>query len=279
MQAESRKCQCSCGGRIEFTEDAAGAIIPCPHCGKEIRLPAPKIEVGTYVLHRPEKFPRLRFKRQEKPAPAKITPYFPEFTDDTARRIPVLSSQGDGTYYVDLCDYTCTCPDFRKRRHTTPPRSIVRACKHICRALVESQWLEFLNPLTRCIVEAYSRIGFGVEQGWFCCSDGGSPYYLTQPHEDGWVNVYAPVASKRGNSSVLYAKHGFNVFERRWSYGKPPSDATAIENNIFEKLKKSQNQGSQVSVWRAVGITLAVLVIIVSVVLWLEEHVFTQGGR
>ncbi|MFZ2643536.1 MAG: hypothetical protein WA117_21270 [Verrucomicrobiia bacterium] len=46
MKTQSRKCRCICGGLIEFAEDAAGTIIACPHCEKEIRLPALKVEAS-----------------------------------------------------------------------------------------------------------------------------------------------------------------------------------------------------------------------------------------
>jgi hypothetical protein len=50
----------------------------------------------------------------------------------------VASSSGEGSYQVDLKAYTCTCPDFAKRRSVFSAGDARRACKHICTAMVRN---------------------------------------------------------------------------------------------------------------------------------------------
>jgi len=237
-----RKAACSeCGGHIEYPEEMGGTEIHCPHCATKLCLPA----LVSTVRQTPAVKPSPKLLPQPTLVPTEILPYFPALTDDAARRIPVVSSQGDATYYLDLCDYTCTCPDFQKRRSDQPPLGVLRACKHICRTLAESPRLASLNPLMRCIVEDCAQHGHGTDSGFFDSNEkDGFAFYVTRPSEKGWLNVYAPAKSQGGEKSVVFARYGFNVFDRRWSYGEAPRNATLIKNFIFEKFATSRGQTS-----------------------------------
>jgi len=43
------KCSCQhCRNHIEFEAEHTGAVVPCPHCGKETTLGPPKLQVNQY---------------------------------------------------------------------------------------------------------------------------------------------------------------------------------------------------------------------------------------
>jgi hypothetical protein len=127
-------------------------------------------------------------------------------------------------YRVDLAGPSCECPDFNPQRSKLPPGNLSRCCKHILEAFSkvrpEIGWPGWLDAF----------IEFGVrpnpEQKWQVARMLDEHALLSSANK-GWVNLYTH--DSNGN-----AKFGYNISERRWSYGKEPKYASSIAKHILQ---------------------------------------------
>jgi hypothetical protein len=139
----------------------------------------------------------------------------------------VMSQSERGVAYdVDLTGPSCSCPDWRTWRSALPPGDPTRCCKHtfdaFSRVRPEGGWPGWLDAF--------------LEQGWRADPQtrwrvlevsGRQVLASTAPRD--WANVFAP-------GPVRYQRFGFNVVERRWSYGVEPDGAAMIANSILAGL-------------------------------------------
>jgi hypothetical protein len=137
---------------------------------------------------------------------------------------PVTShSEGGVIYDVDLTGPSCNCPDWARNRSALPRGDLTRCCKHtfdaFSRVRPDSGWPGWL--------EAFFEEGWPPhpETRWKVLDISGRQVLAsTAPAQ--WANVFAPGAAG-------YQRFGFNIIERRWSYGAEPGGATQIAHAIL----------------------------------------------
>jgi hypothetical protein len=142
--------------------------------------------------------------------------------------LPISSFNEPGMVYeVNLAGPSCSCPDFKHGRHLLPVGHISRCCKHIMQAFSEARpsngWPSWLDSF----VEA----GFNPPQNqeWNIFHSKNGNYLVSSVIRD-WGNVYARISGDN-------EKYGYNVVEKRWSYGNEPENAVALAKAI-RKLSK-----------------------------------------
>jgi hypothetical protein len=152
--------------------------------------------------------------------------------------IPVtlhVNSRTDRTlqYTVDLAGPSCTCPDWWSNRSRLPPSDLTRACKHVFDAFGQVRprdgwpgWMEsFLehgwrpHPQTRWLVSYVN-----------------GQHVLISNAPDRWANVFSPVGGS-------YRRFGYNVAEKRWSYGTEPPAAGVIARTISRGFQGDEKRG------------------------------------
>jgi predicted RNA-binding Zn-ribbon protein involved in translation (DUF1610 family) len=215
MQAAEVICR-SCFETIAPSAENPSLI--CPKCGTENRT-ASRFDLASPPIS-------AQIRRSDG-----IDGNLPVFTEACYKSIPVSSSDGTAEYYVDLTSYTCTCPDFVERRSEQPMRSATRACKHICRVLLRETCKSRLNPLLLSMVENSVSFGTGIHPGWLILDDNDNVVFVSFPARD-WCNIFAPVRTKR----LIYERYGYNIAERRWSYGEAPIGARSLRQYLHGQL-------------------------------------------
>lgn len=141
--------------------------------------------------------------------------------------IPVtlrIKSHSDKSVIVDLSGPSCACPDWRGARHQLPRGSLSRCCKHVLDAFGQVRpadgWPGWLG--------AFFEYGWKPHPAkrWFVLPDG--PHFiLASVGGNDWSDVFAMDGDQ-------YHRFGFNVVERRWSYGRSPSTSGDIERAILK---------------------------------------------
>ena len=121
-------------------------------------------------------------------------------------------------YQVDLSEPSCTCPDWLGGRRNISVGSLTRCCKHILTAFIQIEpdcgWPGWLG--------AFFNSGWPPHphQSWSVLSLGRSYALISSPAK-GWANAFV-----KGNEG--YDRFGYNIEERRWSYGIAPPGCRAI---------------------------------------------------
>jgi hypothetical protein len=142
--------------------------------------------------------------------------------------IPVtlrVKSHSDKTviYDVDLAGPSCNCADWRGARSQLPKGSLTRCCKHIFDAFGRLEptggWPGWLGAF--------------LEQGWkphpgkrWLILRLGSDLDLSSVGGNDWSDIFAVVGGG-------YQRFGYNIAERRWSYGREPPRSNEIEKAIL----------------------------------------------
>ena len=146
--------------------------------------------------------------------------------------LSVESSSHPGTHYeVNLNALTCTCPNFVRLRQEVPPTSFGRMCKHLAaryRLLVPE------GASTELILAILGAGHMKVDHRIARLASGGTVVLGFDPDRE-WCDVFARRrrAGERGGSYTgLFARYGFNLLERRWSYGDGPDGAREIRRLI-----------------------------------------------
>ena len=150
-------------------------------------------------------------------------------------------------YTVSLIDFDCNCPDFYKNRSCFERNDIRRLCKHLIKALEEAELIfEFPGHIGLLLESAANRNkGIIIFNDYFEAETINGPILVTKA-SNGWYNIIAPVVSKGKNRSIFYDEFGYNLEEKRWSYGKHPPGATEIKKTIrrIENETTAQNTKS-----------------------------------
>ena len=139
------------------------------------------------------------------------------------KRISVPSETQEGiSYIISPPSVTCSCPDFQKERARAPQDSPCRACKHLMHYYVQhpDDIPSSLTPFADIFVHfdaKDARIPY-AEPGIWSGVIGEVGTLITSWKESlPWVNIY--VGDK---------KYGYNIEEKRWSYGEQPCNADEI---------------------------------------------------
>lgn len=140
--------------------------------------------------------------------------------------IPVslkIRSQSDASvlYDVDLSGPSCSCPDWTIYRARLPKGSPSRCCKHVINAF------EQLRPSRGWPGWLAGFFAFGwrthPDRRWFLLGDS-----LLSAGND-WCEVFAKEDGE-------WARFGYSVPERRWSYGSGPEAAQRYEHALLKEI-------------------------------------------
>jgi len=147
----------------------------------------------------------------------------------------VGSASSERSYEVNLYDFSCTCPDFRKRRLYFERGDIRRICKHQFALMEEQDQIDQLEELSVAIL----RFGANRKTLRRFENKNGVAFALSTEPLGEWVDVATRkkrVGEKGGAYSGEYDVYGYNPSEKRWSYGEVPAGAIAIKSAIRYEL-------------------------------------------
>lgn len=129
---------------------------------------------------------------------------------------------------VDLCNHTCSCPDWFSHHKHLSSDSVGRLCVHIVNAYCEVQedsntmavnWDLNLTHLI-FILSEFKLAADAVENWQFIEWDGGDAYVGWGKSD--WATAFVNDGDNR------YERYGFNLEEDRWSYGAFPESAELV---------------------------------------------------
>jgi hypothetical protein len=139
-------------------------------------------------------------------------------------QIGIRSFSSQDVYSVDLDGQRCTCTDWLRRRQDSPIGNPGRFCKHMISAWVQA--MRGRTPVTDAeslIAQACWNSSRGTNPGgrWISVHVGRKVTVATNSGTP-WCDVYA----RSGSAAERY---GYNLVDRRWSYGASPTGARAIK--------------------------------------------------
>jgi hypothetical protein len=141
-------------------------------------------------------------------------------------------------YKISLAEQTCTCEDF-DRRKASPKNHFSRWCKHLISALGKDGAFQKADEWQQALVaEGYG----GPALAYTIKLNGAGPVLLTIYRGRDWLNIYAR-KQKRGeriaNASGPITKYGWNVHQKRWSYGNGPPGSGELKKllKVIESVK------------------------------------------
>lgn len=133
-------------------------------------------------------------------------------------------------YILDLHLMTCTCLDWEKTRSSQKMGAYDRACKHLKRALADSNTIinTFWRPL---LLDKYKPQNIWIDES--------IPLLITYTKGKDWINCFAQ------NDTNEFEKFGYSIEEKRWSYEKEPARYEKIEeiiqNNFSNKIDPNED--------------------------------------
>jgi hypothetical protein len=131
-------------------------------------------------------------------------------------------SQKGIKYQVDLSEPRCSCPDWVGARQHIPVGHLTRCCKHVLDAYgqvePEEGWPGWLGAFFNFAWPPHPN------QSWLIVEVGNS-FALVSTAAKGWANAFVEVDGG-------YDRFGYNVEERRWSYGMAPPGSRNIARMI-----------------------------------------------
>lgn len=157
----------------------------------------------------------------------------PSLSEEFNEYVKVDSETEDTSYYVNMFEYSCTCPDFTKRRYFFERGDIRRICKHQLWVLEDRKLLGQFDELSRAVIELKAN----KKVLHLCKTGAGAIFSLSSDNE--WINVVARKRNSGDSCGVYtgdYARFGFSKIDGRWSYGDAPPGATAIKKAIRDKF-------------------------------------------
>jgi hypothetical protein len=156
----------------------------------------------------------------------------PDFSSEDQTRFTVPSMTERGLAYdVDLSNYSCTCPDWKKLRAVYAVRDFRRACKHII-ALLLYRRAENLGDLLFAFL-ADLPAGVPTDCSWVMAQFDSYDVLFVLKGTSPWLDVVT--AAPQPITPRPYQRFGFNLVEKRWAYGHRPRNA-AIIRKIMKDL-------------------------------------------
>lgn len=129
----------------------------------------------------------------------------------------VSSTNRKKKYRVDLGRQECECRDFADVRAEFDYGDPRRFCKHMVKAMVAQE--RELPPVLDKLLRDAEAAGKGMFLEEVRMTDLGSSGVLVAKSPGGeWFSVLT-------NSGDGMTRYGYNVLEKRWSYGRPPPNA------------------------------------------------------
>ena len=123
-------------------------------------------------------------------------------------------------YEVDLAEQTCTCRDFTKKKSDMPKNDIRRFCEHLMSEFNQRDLFERTEHRTLMV----GKLGYhAATSRAYALQHLELPLmYILLEEENPWVNVYCRIKNKGEtihNASGGFSRFGYNILEKRWSYG------------------------------------------------------------
>lgn len=137
--------------------------------------------------------------------------------------------EGDLVYKMDYSRYSCTCSDWITNRSSYPETDVRRLCKHLTRKLPGKLKDDFFR-LSRILTEAYTVDGVPIWLKIGCYKIDEKYVILVRNSDRPWIDVITIPRYERKTNP--YSMFGFNVEEKRWSYGEGPKNARVLRELI-----------------------------------------------
>lgn len=165
-----------------------------------------------------------------------ISSFIIKFSGSMLETTVKSSSNESVKYAVDMCAQTCTCPDFVETRSEFEIGNPKRFCKHMVRAVVKSSSLRELPPVFQMVFKNAYEMGKGLTRDALYLTEiDGSQVLISHPENSEWINVFCRNRIPKKDGTYNFKRFGFNLAERRWSYGYGPPGAKILRQ-IFQKL-------------------------------------------
>ena len=123
-------------------------------------------------------------------------------------------------YDIDLAEQSCTCRNFKKKK-AFAKNDIRRFCDHLMNEFGKRDLFEYTHHRTLMVGELGAR---GATQSAYALKHFDLPLmYILVEKENPWLNVYCrtkQTGENIYNASGYYDRHGYNIIEKRWSYGE-----------------------------------------------------------
>lgn len=156
----------------------------CPHCTRSISFSLSKVRINTASW-------------------------------PTAVVVKSSSTKG-AQYLVDLSRQTCECMDFSGTRSRYAFGDSRRFCKHMVKAMLKQK--REMPPILRRMFDDAERAGKGLFlEEIRMTADDESGILVAKSQAGEWFSVIA-------ESNGQLVRHGYNIAEKRWSYGRPPEN-------------------------------------------------------
>jgi hypothetical protein len=167
-----------------------------------------------------------RNKTQAQPIDVNITVKSPVSTEIEIKSLKKwykpreVEGSAQEPYLVDMNELTCTCPDFINVRSKFPVTDARRLCKHLGKII-----RTFNNKLEIHGSDFVRRTSTGLYHGYPLSEiyeilidepiNEIKTIYITKKEDGDWIDVMFP-------SGNYITGGGYNMKEKRWSYGKSP---------------------------------------------------------
>ena len=162
---------------------------------------------------------------QKESCPSLLLPPLPE-AYDKVQRVPNQKS-GGREYRLNLRRLTCTCSHFKRRRGFYPTNDIRRLCRHLRKALVQSNAVAHFDELNQCIIEHKVK-----DRCYAQVILAGSNLAFGFHHKNDFARVYChrkePYDPPEGPFTGAYDKFTLLVSQEVWVYGEPPPNPIEI---------------------------------------------------
>ena len=156
---------------------------------------------------------------------------FKEIPQEASIKKVVANYNENSFYELDLINQTCGCEKFQQCS-IYPVNDIRRLCPHL-RGELFSKHVRNIPELAECYISYGSRRNSEITKYQL---SSGVPFYIGHSGlKCEWIDVYArkrEKGEKEGNFTGFYERYGYNLLEKRWSYGEGPAGASEIKKQI-----------------------------------------------
>lgn len=139
---------------------------------------------------------------------------------NATKEIESFSFDNDKIYTVNLYNFTCSCPDFKKMSRDKHPRGdIRRLCKHLMREYRVDFGTDGLTQIQKCIFENERPVYNKFKD--INLRDFSRKIIVNFDNNQSWSRIYV----EQENSS--FKDYSYDFIEKRFSYGETPRGITA----------------------------------------------------
>lgn len=170
---------------------------------------------------------------------------FNEIPKQNSIKNVVADYEKNSFFELNLIDQTCGCDSFQKNRHIYPVNDVRRLCQHLRYELLQKH-CAYISELAECYISYRSRDNFNISKYQL---SSGVPFYIGHNGtKSEWIDIFARKrrkGEKEGNFTGAYERYGYNLLEKRWSYGEGPAGAKEIKIQIAKQFPTTLNPKSK----------------------------------